>query len=120
MSGLTALLLIFPGTPLDDLLKANPDAQFGFRHLGGWSVLLMFAACAACLCAAIGLWRYRRWGFLLAITMLGVNVAGDIVSASLRHDWRTLVGIPIGGAILFYLVRELRSHGQDSVSDPAA
>lgn len=120
MSGLTAMLLLFPGTPLDDLWKASPDAEYGFRHLGAWAVLLMFAVCAACLCAAIGLWRYRRWGFLFAIAILGVNLAGDIVSASLRHDWRTLVGIPIGGAIIFYLVRELRGYSTSSVSNPSA
>jgi len=112
MSALTALLLVFPGTPLDDLWKANPDAQFGFKHLGGWAVLLMLTVSAACLCAAIGLWHYQRWGFSFAMAILGVNLVADLASASVRHDWRSLAGIPVSGAMIFYLVQELRRHGQ--------
>jgi hypothetical protein len=112
LSALIAMSLLFPGTPLDDLWKASPDVQFGFKHLGGFAVLLMFIICVVCLCVAVGLWRYQRWGFTLAITVLGVNMAADLISAALRHDWRSLAGIPVSGAMIFYLVQELRRHRQ--------
>jgi hypothetical protein len=59
----------------------------------------------ACLCAAIGLARSAEWGRRLAIGILSVNLAGDSIAAWLRHDPQTLIGLPIGGAMILYLLR---------------
>jgi hypothetical protein len=37
--------------------------------------------------------------------VLAINLAGDVIGAAVRHDPRTLIGVPIGGAMIGYLVR---------------
>ena len=101
---LTVIALIFPGGLLDPLWRLNPDAHRAFQQMGGWSILLMATVGTACLLSAIGLGRRARWGHHLAIGILGVNLVGDAVGAVLRHDLRTLIGVPIGGAMILYLL----------------
>jgi hypothetical protein len=108
MSGLTAFLLSFPGTFLDAAWQLNPRAHEGFASMGGWAVVLMIAVCAACTTAAIGLWRCERWGYLTAVTVLAINLAGDTLNAFVAHDWRTLIGLPVGGVMIAYLVTRRR------------
>jgi len=48
-------------------------------------------------------------GTLLAIGVLTVNLVGDSLNALLQHDPRTLIGLPIGGLMIFYLVKKRRS-----------
>ena len=47
--------------------------------------------------------RQKEWGRRLAIGTLAANLIGDCVSALVRHDPRTLIGLPIGGAMIAYL-----------------
>jgi uncharacterized membrane protein (DUF2068 family) len=104
MSGLTCVLLLFPGTGLDRVWRLNPEAREAFRQMGPWAVLLMATVCAACALAARGLWRQAPWGRWLALAILTVNLIGDAANAFLRGDLRTLIGLPIGGALIAYLV----------------
>jgi hypothetical protein len=83
----------------------KPSAQTDLRALGAVAVPLMLLVSIACAGAAVGLWRGRRWGYRLAIGVLGINLIGDVTNAVLRHDWRTLIGVPIGGAMIMYLTR---------------
>ena len=46
---------------------------------------------------------------LLAIGVLTVNLIGDSVNALLRHDPRTLIGLPIGGLMIWYLLKKRRA-----------
>jgi hypothetical protein len=39
---------------------------------------------------------------------LGINLVGDTTNTVVSHDWRTLIGLPIGGAMIFYLLHNLR------------
>ncbi|MEY2481559.1 MAG: hypothetical protein QOK24_87 [Verrucomicrobiota bacterium] len=61
---------------------------------------------AACGLAAIGLARNAEWGRRLAIGVLTVNLIGDTLNAIVRHDLRTLIGVPIGGLMIWYLLRK--------------
>lgn len=105
MCALTTILLLFPGTPLDSLWRLNPEAQVAFQSLGKWSILLMLAVGTACAFAAIGLWKGATWGGRLAIGILCANIVGDLVNVAARSDYRALIGLPIGGLMIFYLVR---------------
>jgi hypothetical protein len=105
---LTIVLLLLPGTALDSLWRLNPEARAAFQSLGKFSILLMVIVGAGCAVAAIGLAKDRPWARNLAIFILTVNLVGDLISAFARHDLRTLIGLPIGGAMIFYLWR-LRS-----------
>jgi len=106
---LTIVMLLFPGGPLDSLWRLNPDAQVAFQQLGKLSILLMLIVGAACALAAIGLAHRASWGIPLALVILAVNLVGDTLNAFLRHDLRTLIGLPIGGAMIAYLLYARRS-----------
>lgn len=100
---LTIILLIKPGTSLDVVWRIKPSAQHELAALGAWPVPLLTMTGLACACAAIGLTRQAEWGRRAAIIVLSANLLGDLTNAVLRQDWRTLIGLPIGGAMIAYL-----------------
>ena len=104
MCALTISLLLFPGSVLDSLWRLNPDARVAFESFGYWSVVLMLSVGTACLFAAIGLWRARQWGTWLAVIILSINMLGDLTNLFVRHDYRGLVGVPVAGAMIFFLL----------------
>jgi hypothetical protein len=108
MSGLAAAMLLIPGSALEPLWRLNPHAREGFAAMGNWAMLLMAVVCVACAAAAIGLWRCARWGYWTALVILCVNLSGDTLNILVAHDWRTLVGLPIGGVMLAYLISKRR------------
>lgn len=102
---LVMLALAFPGGVLEPIWKLRPDARTEFRELGHWAIVLMAAVGAACGLAAFGLARGAEWGRQIAIGVLTVNLVGDMFNAVFRGDMRTLIGLPIGGLIIWYLMR---------------
>ena len=100
----TVVALLFPHTALEAVWRMNPEARVGFQQMGvPLAVTLMVTVGTACALAAIGLARGREWGRRLALVILTVNLIGDTVSAFVRHDPRTLIGLPIGGALIWLL-----------------
>jgi hypothetical protein len=99
------LALVFPGGILEPIWQLRPDARSEFEEIGTWSVALMATVGAACGLAALGLARGLQWGRRLAVGVLTVNLIGDTFNAVFRHDLRTLIGLPIGGLMIWYLVR---------------
>jgi hypothetical protein len=105
----TMLALAFPGGFLEPIWRLKPEARVEFQRIGNWSVSLMAVVGAACGLAAIGLAKNAEWGRRFAIVVLTVNVFGDLLNALLRHDPRTLIGLPIGGLMILYLLKRRRS-----------
>ena len=104
-SAFAIITLLFPGTILDRAWAVNPEGHEGLTRLGPLAVALMALVCAACTIIAFGLWKGRPWGRALAIAGLSINLISDVATALIRRDPVTLIGIPIAGAIIFYLVR---------------
>ena len=104
MCALTVVLLLFPAGPLDFVWRLKPDARFELAALGFFAIPLMTIVGAACGGAAIGLAKYSEWGRRVAIGVLIVNIMGDSSNALLRSDWRMLIGLPIGGLMISYLM----------------
>jgi len=102
---LTIVLLVFPGPKLDSVWHLNPEARVAFQSLGNWSIALMSVVGTGCTLAAVGLWRRTLWGIRLALAILFFNIIGDVVNVVTRHDYRSLIGLPIAGAMIFYLAR---------------
>jgi hypothetical protein len=109
MCALTLVLLVFPGSRLDLLWRINPQARTALGSLGVWAVLLMVCVGTACAAAAVGLFRGAPWGRTVAILVLACNLVGDVANAGLRHDYRALIGVPIGGLFIGYLVGKTAS-----------
>jgi hypothetical protein len=105
----TMLALTFPGSFLESIWRLKPEAPRQFQEIGrGASIALMATVGVACGLSAIGLARNAQWGRRLAIAVLVVNLLGDSLNALLRHDPKTLIGLPIGGLMIWYLVRVKR------------
>lgn len=102
---LVMLALAFPGSFLDSIWRFRPDARADLEDFGMWSIALMAAVGAACGLAALGLARGAEWGRHLAIGVLTVNLVGDTFNAVFRGDLRTLIGLPIGGLMIWYLMK---------------
>ena len=101
------LALAFPGSFLESIWQLKPEARVQFLEIGrGASIALMTVVGVACGSAAIGLARNAEWGRRLAIGILTANLIGDSVNALLRHDPKTLIGLPIGGLVIWYLVKK--------------
>ncbi len=103
-SSASALALAFPGAWSAAMWRLKPEAPADFARLGQLAIPLMLVVAAACAGAAVGLWTRQRWGHRLAVGVLSVNLLGDTLNAVVRADWRTLLGLPIGGAMLAYLL----------------
>ena len=97
--------LVFPGGFLEPIWRLKPEARVEFQQIGSWSVALMAIVGAACGLAALGLAKSAEWGRRLAIGVLTVNLIGDTLNAILRHDPITLIGLPIGGLMIWYLLQ---------------
>jgi len=104
MCALTVSLLLFPGGALDSLWRLNPDARHAFESLGYWSLVLMLSVGTACFFAAIGLWRAKPWGTWPALVILSINMLGDLTNVFVRHDYRGLIGVPVAGTMIFFLL----------------
>jgi hypothetical protein len=53
------------------------------------------------------------------LALLAVNLLGDATNAFVRGDLRTLIGLPIGGALIVYLLSS-RVRGQFTRTNAAA
>lgn len=106
VASVVTIAALLAGGALDAVWRLNPEAHEGFRQIGTrWSVLLMVVVGSACAAAAYGLARRHTWGRRLALGILFVNLLGDSATALVRYDPRTLIGLPIGGGMMFYLWR---------------
>lgn len=105
MCALTIVLLAFPRTPLDVLWRINPEAHDAFASHRAAAIALMSVVGLACASAAVGLAKRAAWGRRLAIAIITINLIGDLAGAILRHDPRPLIGLPIAGAMIWFLVR---------------
>ena len=54
---------------------------------------------------AIGWFRRRRWGWGLAVTIIALNMVGDIVNVIRGEGLKGAVGVAIAGMLLVYLTR---------------
>jgi uncharacterized membrane protein (DUF2068 family) len=104
IAGVAAVALLFPAARLEPLWHLNPEAHAALVRIGPWAVALMLVVASACALSAVGLWIRARWGHRLALVLLAVNLVGDTTAALSRGDFRTLIGLPIAGALIAYLL----------------
>jgi hypothetical protein len=105
MASLAGTTLVWPGTGLSRLWVLNAAA---YRQLAplGWRVGILFLGLGAALAAAgVGWFRRSRWGWKLALVIIAIQVAVDLVNL-LRGDFvRGGAGVVVAGGLLLYLLR---------------
>ncbi len=105
MAALAGTTLVWRGTVLDRMWELNPTAYSQLAPLGrgvGAAFLLLSVALAT---AGIGWFRRRVWGWRLAVVIIAVQVAGDLINAVRGEVVKGTTGIVIASALLIYLLR---------------
>jgi len=105
MSAYAAITLLIPGTALDALWRLNPHGHEALAHLGRWAAVPFCALSPALALAAIGWFRRRRWGWVLGVTIITINMLGDLGQIFFGEGWKGAVGVAIAGALFVYLTR---------------
>lgn len=110
MATFAGITLIFPGTFLDRAWAINPTGHAGLRALGRW-VGFLFPLLGLTLAAAgIGWLQSRRWGWMLAVLLIGANAIGDLARLVSGAWLEGAVGVLIAGALLIYMTRPVMQH----------
>ena len=108
--------LLFPNSFLGPIWRLNPRGHAGFVIMGLWAIILLISVSAACAVAAVGLWRGAKWGHVIAVFLIAINLIGDIVNVALGTELRAIVGIPIAGLLLIYLLsRRVRCYFREKL-----
>ena len=105
MAALAGTTLLWPGTDLDRIWLLNPKAHSQLAPLGpriGLAFLLLALALGA---TAIGWFQKKRWGWRLAVCVIGIQVLGDLMNMMKGDFIRGVPGFVIAGALLAYLCR---------------
>ncbi|MEO5625015.1 MAG: hypothetical protein ABIQ70_03270 [Dokdonella sp.] len=103
MSGLSALSLLTHAAALEPMWQVKPAAREAFSQMGLWAPVLLGAVCLACASAALGFFTGTKWGYYLGVSILLLNLAGDIVNSLIGVEPRAWVGVPIVAVLLWYL-----------------
>src|SRR5690242_21226482 len=100
MAAYAAITLAWPGTPLDALWALNKEGHQGLVWLGKTAAILFVALSIMMAFAALGWFRRRKWGWVVGVAIISVNIAGDLFQVVVMHVWKGLVGVVIAGALL--------------------
>lgn len=100
-----AITLAWPGTALDALWALNKRGHEGLVWLGEIAAIPFVVVSIALACAAVGWFRRRRWGWVLGVTIIGINIAGDVSQVVMGERLKGAVGVVIAGALLIYMTR---------------
>jgi hypothetical protein len=104
VSLIAAVSLVFEGSFLEGMWRLNPRAHERLNHFGLWASTLLFVVAAFCAAAAVGLFRGKLWGHRIAVLLISINLVADVANAVSGSEPRAIVGVPIAGAILIYLL----------------
>ena len=104
MASLAAATLLWPGTFLDRAWILNPAGYAGLSGLGRGIGLPFVALAVALLLSAMGWLKRRRWGWILGVSVIGANLAGDVLHLA-TGDWKSGIGVVIAGMLLLYMTR---------------
>ena len=96
--------LLFPGTRLDRMWVLNRTAYLQLTAMGRRMGILFPLLGIALACGGVGWLKKRFWGWVLAVLLIGGNLAGDLIHLA-SGDWKGGVGVAIAGPLLFYMTR---------------
>jgi len=105
MASLAGTTLVWRGTTLDRLWTLNPRAYKELAPHGKAAGIPFVFLGVTLVVAGMGWFKRRLWGWRLAVSIIAVQVLGDLVNAFMGDLVRGGVGFVIAGALLVYLLR---------------
>lgn len=105
MAAYAAVTLLKPGTFLDALWVLNRTGHERLAALGRIAGL-PFVILSLSLCSAASGWFLRRqWGWVLGVTIIAVNMAGDLGQLVFGERMKGIVGVAIASLLLIYMTQ---------------
>jgi hypothetical protein len=105
MAAYAAITLLVPGTFLDVLWVLNKQGHEGLAALGRLAALPFVILSPMLALAAVGWFRRRRWGWLIGVTIIAINMVGDISQIAFGERLKGAIGVAIAGLLLIYMTR---------------
>lgn len=106
MATYAAITLAIPGTILDAAWKLNPEGHAQLASLGRIMAVPFLVLAAALFVAGLGWFRRRRWGWVLGVALIAINLTGDIFNLVFRGELlKGAVGVAVAGLLLTYMTR---------------
>ena len=105
MAFIAGTSLVRRGTALDRMWALNPRAYDELAPLGKTVGPLFLSLAVALALAATGWLKRRRWGWQLAVAIIGTQVLGDFVNIFFGRTFQGMVGVTIAGSLLLYITR---------------
>lgn len=105
MASFAAFTLFKPGTILDRAWALNKSAHAELMAIGPIMSGPFAVLAVALLVTGVG-WRKRRyWGWKLGVTVIAINLVGDVVNTVRGERMKGAIGITIAGLLLVYMTR---------------
>src|SRR5687767_9988350 len=108
ISFIAGLSLLIPSAVFNGMWRLNPHGHEGLLRIAYWAVVLSFQPPRLAPSPTWVLWKRARWGHILAIVLIGINLFGDLVNTILGTEPRAIVGVPIALLIILYLLTRVR------------
>jgi len=106
MAAFAAITLLKPGTFLDQAWKLNMSTHEQMLALGRVVGIPFIVLAVVLFLAGVGWIRRRYWGWVLGVSVIGINLAGDITHFFLGDRLKSVAGVVIASLLLFYMTRE--------------
>jgi hypothetical protein len=106
MAAFAAITLLKPGTFLDQAWKLNMSAHEQMLPLGRVVGIPFIVLAVVLFLAGLGWFGRRYWGWVLGVSVIGINLAADVTHFFLGDRLKSGVGVVIASLLLFYMTRE--------------
>ncbi len=105
MATYAAITLLIPGTFLDKAWELNKSAHVQLAAMGPIMAAPFAFLSVVLFLAGVGWFKRRRWGWVLGVSVIAVNLTGDLIQLALGDWLKSMVGVVIAGLLLIYLTR---------------
>ena len=105
MACIAGITLVRQGTVLDHMWALNPRAYRELEPLGKPVGLLFLLLAVTLAVASAGWFKRRRWGWLLVVVIIGMQVASNLLHILLGRLLEGVVGLAIAGPLFLYIIR---------------
>ena len=106
MATYAAVTPAIPGTFLDRAWKLNPEGHVQLASLGQFMSVPFLVLATALFLAGVGWFRRHAWGWRLGVTLIAINMAGDLFNLVFRRELlKGTVGVAVAGLLLVYMSR---------------